>query len=73
MLIQWKKGSNHHIVSDCGNYKVCKTGSEQHTKFTAWNKASDICSVTLGVFKTPKEAKNKCEEDKQKLELSNGT
>lgn len=70
--IVWKKGSSHHIVSDCGNYKVCQTGRNDYTRFTAWGKASDICSVALGVFKTPEEAKNKCEEDKQNLELSNG-
>lgn len=63
--IVWKKGSSHHIVSDCGNYKVCQTSRDSYIRFTAWRKASDICSVALDVFKTAEEAKNKCEEDKK--------
>lgn len=69
-MIQWKKGSNHHIVSDCGNYKVCQTGRNDYTKFTAWKKVSPICDATLGVFMIPQEAKQACEDDKIKQEQS---
>lgn len=64
--IVWKKGSSHHIVSDCGNYKVCQTGRNDYIRFTAWKKVSPICDATLGVFMMPQEAKQACEEDKEK-------
>ena len=70
--MEWIKGSNYHINSKCGLYKVSKCWTGDRYRYTAWRIENQWRAVDLGVFDDPHDAKNACEADKEGKQYENG-
>lgn len=68
-LIAWSKGSESHINSSCGTYKVCRVRRGKWLFFSAEKRVSELCWVALKLFETSDEAKQHCVDDLQEQEL----
>lgn len=66
--MEWVEGSNYHIVSECGKYKVShsKGGRPHRDRYSAWRVENQWQAICLGVFDAAEEAKKACDDDKAK-------
>ena len=63
--MEWVKGSNYHVNSDCGLYKISKCWTGEKFRYTAWRIENQWRAVDLGVFDEALAAKEVCQADKQ--------